>query len=208
MTDRFGFFAAMLALGAAVAYGVPQILQVMGLLPTPLDLILIFAPSLLLAPAFVATMAAIHVQAPADANVGSLTGLAFAILYAALVGSVYVVQLGAVIPTILAGTPDRYALFACCAPGAPLTMVDLLGYTLMSCATLLAAPALRGDRLERAARLFMVLNGALAPFLFFQILWPWLIWVGALWLITFPTAMFLVMVVFARRVARAAPANR
>jgi hypothetical protein len=54
----------------------------------------------------------------------------------------------------------------------------------------------------------MVLNGALAPFLFFQILWPWLIWVGALWLITFPTAMFLVMVVFARRVARAAPANR
>jgi hypothetical protein len=204
MTDRLGFFAAMLALGAAVGYGVPQVLQVAGLLPTPLDLILIFAPSLLLAPAFVATMAALHVQAPRDVRAASMTALAFAILYASHVGIVYIVQLGAVIPAILAGEPERTALFSCCAPGQPLTVIDLSGYTLMSLSTLLGAAALRGDGLERAARLFMILNGALAPFIFFQILWPSLIWVAALWLVTFPTAMFFVMVVFARRVGRVA----
>ncbi|MDP3898003.1 MAG: hypothetical protein Q8Q62_15130 [Mesorhizobium sp.] len=204
MSARFGFFAALASLVFAVGYGVPQILQVAGLLPTPLDLILIFLPSLLLAPAFVATMAALHVQAPPQAAAASLTGLSFAILYAALVCFVYVVQLGAVIPAILAGDPARTAAFACCAPGSPLTMVDLLGYTMMSLATLCSAAALRGDGLERAARLWMILNGLLAPVLILQILWPWLIWAGALWLVTFPVAMTFVMTVFARRIDRGA----
>lgn len=204
MSARFGFFAALASLVFAIAYGVPQLLQVAGLLPTPLDLILIFLPSLLLAPSFVAAMAALHVQAPADAAAASLTGLAFAILYAALVGFVYVVQLGAVIPSILAGDPARTALFACCAPGAPLTMADLLGYTMMSLATLCSAAALRGDGIERQARLWMILNGLLAPVLILQILWPQLIWAGALWLVTFPVAMALLMAVFARRARRPA----
>lgn len=202
MNARFGLFAAMLTLAAAIGYGVPQVLQMLGLLPTPLDLVLIFAPSLLLAPAFVATIAALHAEAPRETAALSTTALAFAILYAGLVSFVYVVQLGAVIPAIVAGEAERMAAFACCDPGRPLTSVDLLGYTLMSLATLLVAPTLRGDGLERATRIALVLNGALAPFLLLQLGWPSLIAIGALWLVTFPVALFLVMVVFARRVAR------
>ncbi|MDR3513528.1 MAG: hypothetical protein P4L73_17980 [Caulobacteraceae bacterium] len=52
MTSRFGAWAAMAAAVAAVAYDVPQVLQVAGVLTDPWDRILTFAPSLVLAPAF------------------------------------------------------------------------------------------------------------------------------------------------------------
>jgi hypothetical protein len=57
MQSRFGFWSAVASLAASVGYGVPQILQVLGLLPKPWDEILIFGPSLVLAPAFVLTLA-------------------------------------------------------------------------------------------------------------------------------------------------------
>jgi hypothetical protein len=195
---RFGFFAVLGALIASVAYGVPQILQVLGLLPTPVDRILIFAPSLALAPLFVLAMAALHHRAAPQRAVFSLAALALAIMYAALVSIVYIVQLGVVIPSELRDTADEFAAFACCDPGAPMTVIDLLGYTLMCLATLIAAPAIEGPGHARGARLWFVANGLLAPFILLQLLEPRLIWVGALWLITFPVAMLLLALVFVR----------
>ena len=54
----FGSKAALAAALASIGYAIPQILQVLGLLPDPWDRVLIFAPSLLLAPSFVCTVAA------------------------------------------------------------------------------------------------------------------------------------------------------
>ena len=95
-TDRvlpapFGFWAGLAAATAPLAYDIPQILQVSGLFHDPLDRILIFAPSLILAPSFLAAMAAAHVMAPASRKIWSLTALALAILFAAEVSQVYVV---------------------------------------------------------------------------------------------------------------------
>jgi hypothetical protein len=197
MTNRFGFWAAVAAFATSVGYGIPQLLQVAGVLPDPWDRILIFAPSLALAPSFVLTMAAVHVAAPLPWKAFSLGALGTAVMYATLVSIVYVTQLGVVIPHDIRGDGAAVAFLACCGQGQFLTGVDLLGYTLMSLATLLAAPVFA----DRATRWWMAANGLLAPFLIAQLAWPALIYVGALWLITFPVAMAYVALWFTREPA-------
>ncbi len=194
MTHRFGFFAAIAALVFAVGYGIPQILQITGTLTDPWDRILIFAPSLALAPSFVLTMAAVHAAAPSERRVFSLAALSLAIMYGTLVSIVYVVQLGSIIPHDLRRESAAVAAFACCNTGQPLTAVDLLGYTLMSLSTLVAVPVFH----SASARLWLFLNGILAPVLILQLAWPKLIYIGALWLITFPLAMLFVALALRR----------
>ena len=88
--QRFGFWAAVGALVASLAYGIPQLLQVAGLLPTPLDRILIFAPSLILAPFFVATVASSYEGSAAHARLWRLSALCLALLYGAMASMVYI----------------------------------------------------------------------------------------------------------------------
>ncbi|MCW3836055.1 hypothetical protein ACFQ1E_08385 [Sphingomonas canadensis] len=178
--------AAWGSCAAAIGYGVPQLMQVAGMLPDPLDRILIFAPSLALAPLFVAMLGGVAADADRWQRSWRFAALGFGILYAAFVMPVYAIQLGVVIPRELAGA-ERATWFACCGFRQPLTVVDLTGYTMMSLATLLLAPTYRGF-----TSLALLLNGVLAVPLFLQLWWPWLIWVGALWLITFPLATALV----------------
>jgi len=187
----FGPVAAFAAAAFAVAYDIPQVLQVLGVLHDPWDRILIFAPSLALAPAYVLTAAAVHAAAAPALKVWSLAALALAILYAADVSQIYVVQLGAVIPSDLAGQHAISAFAACCGWHAPATAVDLLGYTYMSGSTALMAGACPGAG-GRGTRLALLANGALAPVLIGQLAWPWLIYGGAIWMATFPAAMILV----------------
>jgi hypothetical protein len=184
--NRLGYWAAIGACAAAIGYAIPQLAQVAGLLPDPLDRILIFAPSLALAPCFVVALAAACADAEGTARPWRFGALALAILYGAMASIVYVNQLGVVIPRELAGLPPAGGNFACCGFRDPMTAIDLLGYTYMSLATLLLAPTCRG-----ALRLTLVANGLLAPFLILQLAWPVLIWVGALWLVLFPAAMAL-----------------
>ncbi len=192
----FGWWAALAAFAASIGYAIPQLLQVAGVLADPLDRILIFVPSLGLASAFVATMAALHAATPPERHAYSLTALAFAIMYAVLVSIVYITQLGVVIPHDLRGEGNAVAAFACCAPGRVMTGIDLLGYTMMSLSTLVAAPSLTSGGSLRSARLWFAANGVLAPVLIAQLAWPKLIYVGALWLATFPTAMWCLAQVF------------
>ena len=195
MTSKFGCLAATGALVASVAYGIPQLLQVAGVLTGPWDRILIFAPSLALAPAFVLTMVAVHATASRAKQIWSLAALALAIMYGVLVSIVYVTQLGVVIPHELRGDGDLYKLLACCSAGQFMTGIDLLGYTLMSLSTLLAAPVFDGAGPQRV-RFWLLANGALAPFLLMQLAYPKLIFIGALWLVTFPLAMLFLALFF------------
>lgn len=141
---RFSYWSAIGAAVAAIGYGVAQVLQLLGVLPDPIDRIAIFAPSLALAPCFVATLAAAHAAAPEGYRTLRLTALAFGTLYAAFVSSVYVNQLGVVIPREIAGASDGYARLACCGFREPMTAIDLLGYTYMSVALILLVPGARG----------------------------------------------------------------
>ena len=196
--SRFGFWSALGAFAASIAYGIPQILQVANILHDPWDRILIFAPSLALAPAFVFTMAAVHVTAPPGRRIHSLSGLAAAILYATLVSIVYITQLGVVIPHDLRGDGANVAILACCGQHQFMTEIDLLGYTMMSLSTFLAAAVYSAAGTQHWVRRWLMANGLLAPFLLGQMVWPALIMVGALWLITFPVSMFLLALTFHR----------
>jgi hypothetical protein len=183
---RLGYWASIGAFVTSVGYGIPQVLQVFGLLPTPLDRILIFAPSLALAPCFVLAMAAAYEAAPSEHRPLRLGALALALLYAAFVSVVYVNQLGVVIPRELAASAAGYGRLACCGFREPMTVIDLLGYTYMSLATLLLAATYRG-----VLRWALLLSGLLALPIFLQLFWPALIWVASPWLIAFPWAMLL-----------------
>ena len=183
---RLGYWASIGALVTSVGYGVPQILQVLGLLPDPLDRILIFAPSLALAPCFVLALAAAYEGAPREHRPLRLAALALALLYAGFVSVVYVSQLGVVIPRELAASAEGYGRLACCGFREPMTVIDLLGYTYMSLATLMLAATYRGW-----LRWVLLLNGLLAFPIFLQLFWPALIWLASPWLIVFPGAMLL-----------------
>jgi hypothetical protein len=189
---RVGYWSTLGAIITSIGYAVPQVLQVLGILPDPIDRILIFAPSLLLAPCFVVSMASAYGVASPEDRPLRLAALCFAVLYGGLASIVYINQLGVVIPRELAGDAQGYARLACCEFREPLTVIDLLGYTYMSIATLLLAPTYRGH-----LRTALVVNGVLAAPIILQLFWPALIWVGALWLVTFPVAMILLLRTFA-----------
>ncbi|MBB5987928.1 hypothetical protein [Sphingobium lignivorans] len=198
---RIAMISAIASAALAIAYAVGQILEWTGALgsaggpnssSTPLGLALLLTPSLLLGSAFLILTAALHELAPPGRRVWSRIALAFATVYATLISLVYFVQLTWVAPRIAAGdlagmepflfVPYRSFLFA----------VDLLGYSMMSLATLFGAFALPGGRANGPARSAMIANGLLVPALALQMFWPWLIWVGALWGFTFPAAMILI----------------
>jgi hypothetical protein len=189
-TRSFGMTASLAAAVASIAYDIPQLLQVAGVLRDPWDRILIFAPSLLLAPSFVCAMAAaVELASPARRAIAR-AAFGLSIMYAVLVSTVYVIQLAVVIPRELHGEAAQVAWLTCCSPQMPLTGLDLLGYSVMSVALWLLAAALgeaHGKLLQRVLRV----NGWLVFVILGQLRWPWLIWPAAVWLASFPLAMLL-----------------
>jgi len=87
------------------------------------------------------------------------------------------------------GTTDRFTF---------LYAVDILGYNFMSVATLFAAMVFTGKGVQRVASWFLISNGLLLPFIALQMYWHWLIWIAALWAVTFPGSTWSVAVVFRR----------
>lgn len=198
MIRKVAVWAAVAAAVAAIGYDIPQLLQVFGVLGEPWDRILIFGSSLLLAPLYVLTVAATHATVPTGRRIWSLSALAMAILYAADVSQIYIVQLGAVIPHDLHGEPSETAFAACCLGAMPATAIDLLGYTYMSLSTLLLAPAFPPTGLGRWLRLALIANGLLAVVILGQLKWRWLIYLASPWMITFPAAMILLALTLSR----------
>lgn len=204
---RVALWSAIACAFTSIAYVLGQLLEWQGLLgsaggpesaSTPLGIAVLLTPSFLLGSSFLVLVAALHRLAPTEARVFSQVALAFATIYATLISMVYFVQLTLVGPRLASGdtagieylffVPYRSFLFA----------VDLLGYSFMCIATLFAAFALPAICGARAARLFLLLNGALTPFLLFQMYEPRLIWIAALWGLTFPAAAIALAAMFRR----------
>ena len=200
-----GIWAASFALLFSVAYVVAQLFEWAGVLgsaggpnasSTPLGIAVLLAPSLLLGPSFVVMMAALHAVAPEGRTVFTLTALAFAAMYATLTGLVYFVQLTFVGPRLAAGEIAGIELLLFVPYESFLFAVDLLGYSLMSAATLIAAFGLPRTRAARWARTALIANGAILPFLAFQMFVPALIWPAAAWAVTFPASAIATILLF------------
>lgn len=206
---RLGFWSAVLAALFAIVYSVAQVAEWLGLLgsaggpestSTPFGLVVLLTPSLFLGTAFVVLMVSVHYYAPDDRKIWSHLGVVFATIYAVLISLNYYVQLTFVLPHMIEGTVESVQVqpFLFVPFDSFLYSVDILGYSFMSLATLFGAFVFTGDGLERTVRWFMTANGLILPFLALQIYYNPLIWIAALWAITFPGSTIGLALLFGR----------
>jgi hypothetical protein len=206
-TKKLGYWSAVLATVFSLTYVVAQMGEWMGLLgsaggsessSTPLGLFILLTPSLLLGSSFLVLMVSVHQLAPVNRKVWSLAALAFAAVYTTLISINYYVQLTWVAPRLAAGRIEGMEPFLFTPFDSFLYAVDILGYSFMSLSTLFAAMVFTGKGLERVVRLFLIANGLLIPFISLQMYVHWLIWIAALWAVTFPGATWSLAILFRR----------
>jgi hypothetical protein len=206
-TRAVGCWSALLATVFGVTYDVGQLAEWLGWLgsgggsenpSTPLGLAILLTPSLLLGSSFLLLMVAVHQAAPPEGRVWSQAALAFATIYAALISINYFVQLTWVAPRLGRGQTAGIEAFVFTPFDSFLYSVDLLGYSFMSLATLFAAKVYTGEGLERVARTFLIANGLLLPFIALQMYVHALLWIAALWGITFPGSTWCLAILFRR----------
>jgi len=197
---QLGFWSAVLCSLFSLTYVVAQLGEWAGLFgsaggphsrSTTLGLVVLLTPSLLLGPAFVVLTVSIHYLAEASARIWSHIAVVFAVMYATLISIVYYIQLAFVLPRLAQGEIEDIRLLIFVPFDSFLYAVDMLGYSLMSLATLFAAAVFKGAGSERWIRRALIANGCLIPFLALQMYYPPLIWGGSLWALTFPTASWL-----------------
>jgi len=202
-----GLWSAVLCTLFSLAYVLAQIGEWLGWLgsaggphsrSTPLGLVVLLTPSLLLGMTFVVLMVSVHDCADARARAWSHVAVAFATMYATLIGLVYYVQLAFVLPRLARGDASGIQLLLFEPFDSFLYAVDVFGYSLMSLSMLFAAAVFGNPGLERWIRRALVANGCLLPFLALQMYYPPLIWGGSLWGITFPAASCLLAIHFGR----------
>jgi hypothetical protein len=206
-TRLVGFWSAALACACATLYVAGQLAEWGGLLgsaggpesaSTPFGLVVLLTPSLFLGSSFVVLAVSIHQLASPDRHVYSLAAVAFATAYAVLVSIVYFVQLTLVTPRLAQGRTEGLEPFLFVPFDSFLYAVDILGYSFMSVATLFASRVFTGGGLSRAARLLLTANGLLLPFIALQMYFHALIWIAALWAMTFPAATWSLALLFRR----------
>jgi len=206
-TRAVGFWSAVLATVFSLTYVIGQLAEWFGWLgseggpesmSTPLGVVVLLTPSILLGSAFLVLLACIHQAAPSGRKVWSQAALAFGTVYAVLISLTYFVQLTFIGPRMAQGRTEGIEMFLFIPFDSFFYSVDLLGYSFMSVATLFAAPVFVGQGIERAVRAFLLANGLLLPFLVGQLFFPILIWPAALWAITFPGATWLLAIAFRR----------
>jgi hypothetical protein len=165
---------------------------------TPLGLVVLLTPSLFLGSSFLVLAVAIHQVAPPDRKIWSHIAVVFATAYTVLISINYFVQLTWVAPRLAAGQTQGIGPFLFTPFDSFLYSVDILGYSFMSVATLFAARVFTGGGLERVVRVFLTANGLLLPFIALQLYVHWLIWIAALWAVTFPGSTCSLAILFRR----------
>jgi len=206
-TKTVGFWSAVLATVFSITYIVGQLAEWLGWLgsqggtessSTPLGLVLLLTPSLLLGSSFLVLTVSIHQLALPERKIWSHAAVAFATAYTVLISIVYFVQLTLVMPRLARGQSEGIEVFLFVPFDSFLYAVDILGYSFMSVATLFAAMVFVGKGLERVVRVFLTANGLLVPFIALQMYFHPLIWIAALWAVTFPGSTWSLAILFRR----------
>ena len=216
-TKTVGFWSAVLATVFSITYDIGQIAEWLGLMgsaggaesaSTPLGLVVLLTPSLFLGPSFLVLVVSIHQLSSPDRKIWSHAAVTFATAYAVLISINYFVQLTWVMPRLAAGRTQGIEQFLFTPFDSFLYSVDILGYGFMSVATLFAARVFTGKGLELVVRVFLTANGLLLPFIVLQMYVHWLIWIAALWAVTFPGSTWSLAILFRRAVTTAASSGR
>ena len=199
MVLRVGFWSAVLTAVFCIQFSIAAVLTEAGALPAPWDVVLPFAPSLLLAPAFLAMLVSVNAVVPSDRKIWSQLGVAFAGVYVPLCASAYVVELFVVEPRMMRGAAREMALLTLIRGDSVFNAIDGIGYVFMCLATLVAAPAFAGGRLQQWIRWLFVTNGILAaPIFLTYFVNRQFIYAAALWSITVSSSAILLAIFFHR----------
>jgi hypothetical protein len=216
-TKTVGFWSAVLATMLSIMYDIGQIAEWLGLMgstggaesaSTPLGLAVLLTPSLFLGSSFLVLVVSIHQLASPDRRIWSHLAVVFGTAYAVLISINYFVQLTWVMPRLAAGRTQGIEQFLFTPFDSFLYAVDILGYSFMSVATLFAARVFTGKGLERVVRVFLTANGLLLPFIVLQMYVHWLIWIAALWAVTFPGSTWSLAILFRRAVTATTNSGR
>ena len=196
-TKSVGFWSAALATIFSITNVIGQIAEWLGWLgsgggpessSTPVGLVVLLTPSLFLGSSFLVLAVSILKVASSDREIWGHAAVVFATVYTVLISINYFVQLTWVTPRLAAGRTAGMEQFLFVPFDSFLYSVDILGYSFMSLSTLFAAMVFTGKGIERVARRFLMANGLLLPFIALQMYWHWMIWIAALWAVTFPGA--------------------
>jgi hypothetical protein len=206
-TKALGFWSATLATAFSLTYVVFQLAEWAGWLgsgggaenaSTPLGIVVLLTPSLFLGSSFLVLTVSIHELASSDRKIWSHAAVVFATAYTVLISINYFVQLTWIAPRLVAGRTQGIEPFLFTPFDSFLYAVDILGYSFMSVATLFAANVFPGRGLNRVVRGFLIANGLLLPFIALQMYFHALIWIAALWAVTFPGATWSLAILFRR----------
>jgi hypothetical protein len=216
-TKAIGFWSAVLATVLSITYVIGQLAEWMGFMgsgggaenaSTPFGLVVLLTPSLFLGSAFLVLVVSIHELSSPERKVWSHLAVVFATAYAVLISINYFVQLTWVAPRLTRGQIQGIEPFLFTPFDSFLYAVDILGYSFMSVATLFAARVFTGEGQERLARVFLTANGLLLPFIALQMYVHSLIWIAALWAVTFPGSTWSLAILFRRSRAVIAGSER
>lgn len=160
-----------------------------------------YIPAFLLAPSVVVLTACIHSVTPDKKKVFSMIGLAFAIVYAAIIPTNYYLQLFVVRLNIKASSLDGLALLAQPNLHSVFFALETLGYAFLSLATLFVSQVFTQGKLEIWIRRMFIVSGSVGIFgvLIAPFDQPNLIFAGlGLWSVAFPIATILLVIFFKR----------
>ncbi len=199
---RLGFWAALVASAGTLGYSIVQIMQIVSLLHSPLDAILIYGFSFCIATPFVLAMLALHYVTPTAKKIWSHAALLFAAIYSVYVNLNYVVQLATVIPMSMRGSLESIKVLDQ-TPHSLFWDVDALGYIFMGLATLFASPVFEKAGLEKWTKAFFLANGLAVPVISFVYFYPTfstpLLMLGSVWIVTALGSLVLLTLYFGRK---------
>ncbi|MBD0297482.1 MAG: hypothetical protein ICV84_20205 [Flavisolibacter sp.] len=199
---KLGFWSGLVAFSATLAYCIVQLMQVAGVLPYPLDEILIYGTSLCIVIPFILEILALHYITPEEKRFWSHAALIFSIIYAVFVTANYVVQLATVIPMKLKGAADEIRMLEQ-TPHSLFWDFDALGYIFMGLATLIAIPVFEKHGFQRWVRLSFLANALVTPLItivyFYPVYSEKLLVLGYPWAITAPMFMLLLAIMFRKK---------
>ncbi len=198
-TARLGYWSAILTALFCVLFTVAAVLTEARLLPPPWDVILPIAPSLLLAPSFLAMLVCVNAIASRERKIWSQLGVAFGCVYVPLCVAAYIVELFVVEPRVLRGATSETVLLTLVRSDSVFNAIDGVGYLFMCLATAFTAEAMGQNRLERWIRWLFLANGVLAiPIFLTYFVSRAFMWGAALWSVTITASALLLAIVFRR----------
>ena len=197
-----GYWSGIAAFASAVAFGIVQIAQVLGVLVFPADEILIYGTSLCIVVPFVLEMLAFHYLTESHKQFWTHAALFFTTLYAVFVTANYVVQLATVVPAKVSGDAEAIR-FLEQTPHSLFWNFDAIGYISMGLANLVAVPAIGSMGFEKWVRVSFLANAAVIPLISMVYFYPTysedLLFLGFPWAVTAPLFMILLAIMLRKR---------